>query len=45
MLSGNIDLKVKRKMGFSSGYDFALKWVKLYPIAGFERDLELANEF
>ena len=39
MLSGNIDLAVKWKMGFSSGYDFARKGLS-YTQLRFERDLE-----
>jgi hypothetical protein len=39
MVSGNIDLAVKWKMGFSSGYDFAKKGIS-YTQLRFERDLE-----
>ena len=39
MVSGNIDLAVKWKMGFSSGYDFAQKGIS-YTQLRFERDLE-----
>lgn len=39
MLSGNIDLAVKWKMGFSSGYDFARNGLS-YTQLRFERDLE-----
>ena len=39
MMSGNIDLAVKWKMGFSSGYDFANKGLS-YTQLRFERDLE-----
>ena len=39
MVSGNIDLAVKWKMGFSSGYDFAKKGITFSQLR-FERDLE-----
>jgi hypothetical protein len=39
MVSGNIDLAVKWKMGFSSGYDFAGKGIVNTQLR-FERDLE-----
>ncbi len=39
MVSGNIDLAVKWKMGFSSGYDFANKGIVRTQLR-FERDLE-----
>ncbi|WP_329804800.1 putative LPS assembly protein LptD [Flavobacterium facile] len=39
MVSGNVDLAVKWKMGFSSGYDFAKKGIT-YTQLRFERDLE-----
>jgi lipopolysaccharide assembly outer membrane protein LptD (OstA) len=39
MVSGNIDLAVKWKMGFSSGYDFAKKGITFTQLR-FERDLE-----
>lgn len=39
MMSGNVDLAVKWKMGFSSGYDFANKGLT-YTQLRFERDLE-----
>ncbi len=39
MVSGNIDLAVKWKMGFSSGYDFAGKGITPTQLR-FERDLE-----
>jgi lipopolysaccharide assembly outer membrane protein LptD (OstA) len=39
MVSGNIDLAVKWKMGFSSGYDFAQKGISFTQLR-FERDLD-----
>jgi hypothetical protein len=39
MVSGNIDLAVKWKMGFSSGYDFAKNGITFTQLR-FERDLE-----
>ncbi len=39
MVSGNVDLAVKWKMGFSSGYDFAKKGITFSQLR-FERDLE-----
>lgn len=39
MVSGNVDLAVKWKMGFSSGYDFAKKGITFTQLR-FERDLE-----
>lgn len=39
MVSGNIDLAIKWKMGFSSGYDFAKKGITFTQLR-FERDLE-----
>jgi hypothetical protein len=39
MVSGNLDLAVKWKMGFSSGYDFAKKGITFSQLR-FERDLE-----
>lgn len=39
MVSGNVDLAVKWKMGFSSGYDFAKKGITRSQLR-FERDLE-----
>ena len=39
MVSGNLDLAVKWKMGFSSGYDFAKKGITFTQLR-FERDLE-----
>ena len=39
MVSGNIDLAIKWKMGFSSGYDFAQKGISFTQLR-FERDLE-----
>lgn len=39
MVSGNVDLAVKWKMGFSSGYDFAQKGITFTQLR-FERDLE-----
>ncbi|CAM4241171.1 putative LPS assembly protein LptD [Flavobacterium terrigena] len=39
MVSGNIDLAVRWKMGFSSGYDFAKKGITFTQLR-FERDLE-----
>ena len=39
MVSGNIDMAIKWKMGFSSGYDFAQKGISFTQLR-FERDLE-----
>jgi hypothetical protein len=39
MVSGNIDMAVKWKMGFSSGYDFTQKGITFTQLR-FERDLE-----
>lgn len=39
MVSGNLDLAVKWKMGFSSGYDFTKKGITFTQLR-FERDLE-----
>lgn len=39
MVSGNVDLAVKWKMGFSSGYDFTKKGITFTQLR-FERDLE-----
>ena len=39
MVSVNVDLAVKWKMGFSSGYDFAKKGITFSQLR-FERDLE-----
>lgn len=42
MFSGNIDLAVRWKLGFSSGYDFAQKGLSFTQLR-FERDLESWN--
>jgi len=39
MVSGNVDLAIKWRMGFSSGYDFAKKGITFTQLR-FERDLE-----